>query len=370
MKNKQLLLNVIMIALFLQFASSCNAQTVKNNAAVTTGKGLKDYYNNFFTTGVAVSTRSIKNEEEVQLILQNFKSITPENAMKMGPIHPKENEYNWTDADAIVDFAVQHHLKIRGHNLCWHEQTPNWFFKDSTGNLVTKAVLLQRLKDHITTVVNRYKGKIYAWDVVNEAIDDNPNNFLRNSLFYQVCGEDFITKAFEYAHAADPDAILFYNDYNTERKEKTDRIYTLLKTLKEKGVPLNAVGLQGHWSIFEPTQNELEYTIQKFASLGLTIQVTEMDLSVYKWEKEPRIKSATDIDILTPQLEQQQVEKYKMLFSVFRKYKQYITGITFWNISDRSTWLDTYPVKGRKNYPLLFDTHLQPKKAFWEVVNF
>ena len=367
MKNKQFLLTAILIGLLLQYTSFSNAQGVKNNTA---GKGLKDYYNNYFTTGVAVSPRSIKNEEEVQLILQNFESITPENAMKMGPIHPKENEYNWTDADAIVDFAVQHHLKIRGHNLCWHEQTPNWFFKDSTGNLVTKAVLLQRLKDHITTVVNRYKGKIYAWDVVNEAIDDNPNNFLRNSLFYQVCGEDYIIKAFEYAHAADPDAILFYNDYNTERKEKTDRIYTLLKTLKEKGAPVNAVGLQGHWSIFEPTQNELEYSIQKFASLGLTIQVTEMDVSVYKWEKEPRIKSATDIDILTPELEQQQAEKYKMLFSVFRKYKQYITGVTFWNISDRTTWLDTYPVRGRKNYPLLFDTHLQLKKAFWEVVNF
>ena len=370
MKNKQLFLISILITLLLQYASFSNAQTVKNNAAATTGKGLKDYYNNYFTTGVAVSPGSIKNEEEVQLILQNFGSITPENAMKMGPIHPTEKEYNWTDADAIVDFAVQHNLKIRGHNLCWHEQTPNWFFKDSAGNLVTKAVLLQRLKDHITTVVNRYKGKIYAWDVVNEAIDDNPNNFLRNSLFYQICGEDFIDKAFEYAHAADPDAILFYNDYNTERKEKTDRIYTLLKKLKEKGVPVNAVGLQGHWSIFEPTQNELEYTIQKFASLGLTIQVTEMDVSVYKWEKEPRIKSATDIDVLTPELENQQAQKYKMLFSIFRKYKQYITGITFWNISDRSTWLDTYPVKGRKNYPLLFDTNLQPKKAFWEVVNF
>ena len=370
MKNKQLFLISILITLLLQYASFSNAQTVKNNAAATTGKGLKDYYNNYFTTGVAVSPGSIKNEEEVQLILQNFGSITPENAMKMGPIHPTEKEYNWIDADAIVDFAVQHNLKIRGHNLCWHEQTPNWFFKDSAGNLVTKAVLLQRLKDHITTVVNRYKGKIYAWDVVNEAIDDNPNNFLRNSLFYQICGEDFIDKAFEYAHAADPDAILFYNDYNTERKEKTDRIYTLLKNLKEKGVPVNSVGLQGHWSIFEPTQNELEYTIQKFASLGLTIQVTEMDVSVYKWEKEPRIKSATDIDVLTPELENQQAQKYKMLFSIFRKYKQYITGITFWNISDRSTWLDTYPVKGRKNYPLLFDTNLQPKKAFWEVVNF
>ena len=370
MKNKQLLLTAILIALLLQYTSFSNAQAVKKNAAVTTVKGLKEYYNNYFTTGVAVSPLSIKNEDEVQLILQNFESITPENAMKMGPIHPKENEYNWKDADAIVDFAVQHHLKIRGHNLCWHEQTPDWFFKDSAGKLVTKTILLQRLKEHITTVVNRYKGKIYAWDVVNEAIDDNPNNFLRNSLFYQICGEDFIAKAFEYAHAADPGAILFYNDYNTERKEKTDRIYILLKTLKEKGVPVNAVGLQGHWSIFEPTQNELEYTIQKFASLSLTIQITEMDVSVYKWEKEPRIKSATDIDVLTPELEQQQAEKYKMLFSVFRKYKQYITGVTFWNISDRSTWLDTYPVKGRKNYPLLFDTHLQPKKAFWEVVNF
>ena len=303
MKNKQLFLIAILIALLLQYASFSNAQTVKNNASATTGKGLKDYYNNYFTTGVAVSPGSIKNEEAVQLILQNFGSITPENAMKMGPIHPTEKDYNWIDADAIVDFAVQHHLKIRGHNLCWHEQTPNWFFKDSAGNLVTKSVLLQRLKDHITTVVNRYKGKIYAWDVVNEAIDDNPNNFLRNSLFYQICGEDFISKAFEYAHAADPDAILFYNDYNTERREKTDRIYTLLKNLKKKGVPVNAVGLQGHWSIFEPTQNELEYTIQKFASLGLTIQVTEMDVSVYKWEKEPRIKSATDIDVLTPELE-------------------------------------------------------------------
>ncbi|MBC7510456.1 MAG: endo-1,4-beta-xylanase [Ferruginibacter sp.] len=370
MKNKQLFLTGIIIALLLQCPSFISAQAVKNNAAVNSDKGLKDYYHPYFTTGVAVSPQSIKNKDEVQLILQNFESITPENAMKMGPIHPKENEYNWKDADAIVDFAVQHHLKIRGHNLCWHEQTPNWFFKDSTGKLVTKAVLLQRLKEHISMVVNRYKGKIYAWDVVNEAIDDNPNNFFRNSLFYQVCGEDFIAKAFEYAHAADPDAILFYNDYNTERKEKTDRIYTLLKTLKEKSVPVNAIGLQGHWSIFEPVQNQLEYTIQKFASLGLTIQVTEMDVSVYKWEKEPRIKSATDIDILTPELEQQQTEKYKMLFSVFRKYKQYITGVTFWNISDRSTWLDTYPVRGRKNYPLLFDTRLEPKKAFWEVVNF
>ena len=335
-----------------------------------TGKGLNDYYKNYFTIGVAISSRSIINKEEANLITHQFGSITPENAMKMGPIHPKENEYFWKDADSIVAFAQAHHLKIRGHNLCWHEQTPSWFFKDASGNLVTKEVLLQRLKDHITTVVNRYKGKIYAWDVVNEAIDDNPNNFLRNSLFYQICGEDFIVKAFEYAHAADPKAILFYNDYNTERKEKADRIYTLLKKLKDKGVPINAVGLQGHWSIFEPTQNELEYTINKFVSLGLKIQVTELDVSIYKWEKEKRKKAATDADVLTPELEQAQAEKYKMLFATFRKYKNDITGITFWNTSDKSSWLDNYPVTGRKNYPLLFDVNYQPKKAFWEVVKF
>ena len=361
---------VLAVSMLINMQQYTYAQSQKLSKPIDSVKGLKDFYKNYFTMGVAVSPRSLANKEEVQLILKNFESITSENTMKMGPIHPKENVYYWKDADAIVDFAVQHRLKIRGHNLCWHEQTPAWFFKDSSGNLVTKTGLLHRLKDHITTVVNRYKGKVYAWDVVNEAVDDNPNNFLRNSLFYQICGDDFIAKAFEYAHAADPGAILFYNDYNTERKEKTDRIYILLKTLKEKGVPINAIGLQGHWSIFEPTQNELEYTIKKFASLDLKIQVTEMDVSVYKWEKKPRIKSATDIDVLTPELEQQQAEKYKMLFSVFRKYKQYITGVTFWNISDRSTWLDTYPVKGRKNYPLLFDTHLQPKKAFWEVVNF
>lgn len=351
---------------------------IKDNGSATrlttsktdSSKGLNDYYKNYFTIGVAVSKASITDKESADLITQQFGSITPENAMKMGPIHPKENIYNWKDADAIVAFAQAHHLKIRGHNLCWHQQTPAWFFKDSAGNLVTKNVLLQRLKDHITTVVNRYKGKIYAWDVVNEAIDDNPSNFLRNSLFYKICGEDFITKAFEYAHAADPQAILFYNDYNTERKEKADRIYTLLKKLKDNGTPIDAIGLQGHWSIFEPSQSELEYTINKFASLKLKIQITELDVSIYKWEKDVRKKLSTDADTYTPELEEAQTAKYKMLFTIFRKYKKDITGVTFWNVSDKYTWLDTYPVIGRKNYPLLFDVNYQPKKAFWEVVKF
>jgi len=336
-------------------------------------KGLKDYYKDYFPVGVAVSVRNITGPDTI-LILQQFNSLTPENAMKMGPIHPEEGRYNWKDADAIVDFATSHGLRIRGHNLCWHEQTPPWLFKDARGNDVSKEVLLQRLKDHITTVVNRYKGRIYAWDVVNEAVADNggPDNtqILRNSPWYRICGDEFIIKAFEYAHAADPQAQLFYNDYNTERPEKRQRVYRLLKQLVDAGVPITGVGIQAHWSIFEPSPDDLRATINLFSGLGLKVQITELDISVYPWEKERRALRPGESDAYTPQLQQQQADQYKKVFSVLREYKGKVTGLTFWNISDKHTWLDDYPVRGRKNYPLLFDTAGQPKKAYWEVVNF
>ena len=288
----------------------------------------------------------------------------------MGPIHPEENRYNWKDADSIVAFAQAHGLKVRGHNLCWHEQTPKWLFRDSTGNMVTKEVLLKRLRDHITTVVNRYKGKIYAWDVVNEAVDDDSTKFLRNSLWYQICGEDFIAKAFEYAHEADPNAKLFYNDYNTERPEKRERVYRLLKKLVDAKVPINAVGIQAHWSVYEPQPEELIATIKKFASLGLKVQVTELDISIYPCEKNRRAMQAGESDAYTAGSEKKQSDKYAQVFKIFREYRNVITGVTFWNISDKHTWLDGYPVPGRKNYPLLFDQNLQPKKAYWKVVDF
>lgn len=331
--------------------------------------GLKDYYKSFFYMGTAVSTRSLSGGEG-ELIKREFNSLTPENAMKMQPIHPEENRYYWKDADSIVNFAQANGLKVRGHNLCWHEQAPDWLFKGIDGKQVTKEVLLARLKSHIFTVVKRYKGKIYAWDVVNEAIDDDSTKFLRNSLWYQICGEDFIAKAFEYAHEADPDAILFYNDYNTERPEKRDRIYQLLKKLKDAGVPVQGVGLQGHWSIFEPSTKELTDAIDKYASLGLKVQITELDVSVYPWEKEKRNLRPGESDVFTPELEKKQVDKYKEIFKVLRDHKDVITGVTFWNVSDKHSWLDEYPVKDRKNYPLLFDQQLQPKRAYQEVIKF
>lgn len=338
---------------------------------VDSSKGLKDYYNNYFPIGVAVSPQALKRADESQLIIQQFNSITPENAMKMGPIHPKENEYNWKDADSIVAFAQRHHIKIRGHNLCWHNQVPNWLFTDSAGNKVTKNVLLQRLKDHITTVVGRYKGIVYAWDVVNEAVSDKPDEYLRNSLWYQICGEEFIAKAFEYAHAADPGALLFYNDYNEISPVKREKIYRLVKSLRDAGVPVSGIGLQGHWAINEPSAPQLDSTIARFAGLGIKVQITELDISVYPKEHTARERQEADNNTaFTVEKETKQMQVYKMCFDIFRKYKNVLSGVTFWNISDRSSWLDNFPVRGRKDYPLLFDKDLKPKKAFWEVVKF
>jgi endo-1,4-beta-xylanase len=333
-------------------------------------QGLKDYYKDYFTIGVAVSPQALKTEE-ANLIVQQFGSMTPENAMKMGPIHPRENVYNWAGGDSIAAFAQRHNMKLRGHTLCWHNQAPNWFFKDSAGKEVSKEVLLQRLKEHITAVVSRYKGKIYAWDVVNEVISDKPGEYFRPSIWYKICGEEFVARAFEYAHAADPDALLFYNDYNEINPGKREKIIRMVKDLQAKGVPVHGVGLQGHWAVNEPSQEQLDKTLSDFSALGLKLQVTELDISVYPKEHDARERKPSDYDtVFTADKEAKQMDVYKMCFELFRKYKANISAITFWNISDRHSWLDDFPVRGRKDYPLLFDRELKPKKAFWEVVKF
>ncbi len=333
-------------------------------------KGLKDYYKSYFPIGVAVTPRQLQDSAQRVLILKHFNSLTAENAMKMEPIHPEENRYDWSGADAIVNFAVENGLRVRGHTLCWHNQAPKWMFYDQSGKLVSKELLLARLKAHIHAVVGRYKGKIYAWDVVNEAVSDDPGQLLRNSLWYQICGEDFIAKAFEYAHEADPNAILFYNDYNTEHPGKRTRIFQLLKKLVDSGVPVQAIGLQGHWSVKDPSQELLKTSIEQYASLGLKVQVTELDLSIYTNDKMPSPEPGGTVSGFSPALEQQQMDQYTRLFQVFREQKTSLTGITFWNLSDRHSWLDNFPVRGRKNYPLLFDINMEPKKAYWKVVSF
>lgn len=384
---KTYFIKLISCTALLAVSLCCIQWTSRNKPPVRKAseeEGLKDYYKKYFPIGVAVNMAALQSPE-ADLIIKEFNSVTPENDMKMGPIHPEENRYNWTNADAIVDFATKHNIRIRGHNLLWHNQAPAWLFKDSAGNQVTKAVLLARLKEHITTVVNRYKGKIYAWDVVNEAIDDNPANYLRNSLWYKICGEDFIAKAFEYAHAADPKAALFYNDYNSEDEYKREKIYRLLKSLKDAGVPITGVGMQGHWKLNDPSPEMIRKAIERYASLGLKIQITELDITVRE-RNGPRAANATlPADSgLTPTLAQRQADRYKQIFEIFREYKKVITGVTFWNVSDEYSWLDmrggglaggaaageTTTRTVRKAYPLLFDENLQRKQAYWSVVNF
>ena len=347
--------------------------TIRTISAYTNeaeNSGLSKYYADYFPIGVAVSPRSLKTEES-DLIKKEFNSITAENAMKMGPIHPKEDEFFWTDADSIVAFAQRNKMKIRGHTLCWHNQTPKWMFVDAKGDTVSKDVLLQRLKNHITAVVSRYKGKIYAWDVVNEVISDKPGEFYRQSAWYKICGEEFIEKAFRYAHEADPDALLFYNDYNEIDSAKREKIYKMVTQLKAAGTPIHGIGLQGHWAINEPTRDQLDKTLSRFAATGLKLQITELDISVYPKEHNAREQKPEDANnVFTPEREQKQLEVYTMCFELFRKYKQSITGVTFWNISDRRSWLDNFPVRGRKDYPLLFDKDLKPKDVYWKVIKF
>ena len=359
-----LTLVVVLVCCNSSLTSQKSNNTLTNNAS---GKGLKDYYKDYFPFGVAVNLRALKGGDSA-LIANEFNSITAENAMKMGPIHPEENRYYFNDADAIVNFGLKHNMRIRGHNLLWHRQAPTWFFTDKNGQQVSKEVLLQRLKEHITTVVKRYKGKIYAWDVVNEAIDDDSVKFLRNTPFYSIGGDDIIAKAFQYAHEADPDAILFYNDYATERPSKRDRIYKLLKQLTDAKVPVHGMGIQGHWNLTHPTEKELKDAIEKYASLGLKVQVTELDISIYPSGRSGT-ENADSIRLKTP-WQEKQADQYKKVFKIFRDYKNVISGVTFWNVSDHYSWLDNEPVRGRKNYPLLFDENLQPKKAYGEVVDF
>ena len=332
-------------------------------------KGLKDHFKDYFSIGASVSPQALKREEAT-LILKEFNSITAENAMKMGPIHPFEKVYNWAGGDSIVAFAKRNGMKMRGHTLCWHNQSPRWFFTDSTtGQQVTKEVLLQRLKDHITAVVSRYKGDIYAWDVVNEAISDKKDEYYKPTPFYQIAGEEFIAKAFQWAHEADPNALLFYNDYNEIDPVKREKIIRMIKDLKAKGVPVHGIGLQGHWALNEPSKDQLDKTLKDFSELGMPLHITELDISVYPKEHNARERKAEDYDtVFTAEKEQKQIEVYKTCFEMFRKYKKHITSVTFWNISDKSSWLDNFPVRGRKDYPLLFDTQLKPKKAYWEVI--
>jgi endo-1,4-beta-xylanase len=325
-------------------------------------EGLKDYYtpDGYFYMGVAIPQSFIDNQKKADLIKRHFNSVTAENDMKWSSLQPTEGNFNFTNADKIVAFAQANGMRVRGHCLCWHNQVPSWIFKDGTST-ASKELVLQRLRTHITTVMTHFKGKVYAWDVVNEAIDDGSSVY-RNSQWYAICGEDYIIEAFKAARAADPDAKLFYNDYTAIDPVKRNKIYDLLVKLKEQNI-VDGMGLQGHWNINYPASNLIEDAFNKYKSLGVELQITEMDVSVYSSSSSPE-------SAYTDGMAQLLTYAYGRYFVAFRTNKDYITGVTFWGLADDNTWLDNFPVAGRKNYPLLFDENLDPKAAYFEVIDF
>lgn len=361
---------------FILFAISCGAMSCNKDEPPVDGNtrpknleeynritdGLKDYFTpaDYFYMGVAIPPSFIDNQKKTNLIKRHFNSITAENDMKWSNLQPTEGTFTFTNADKIVAFAQTNGMKVRGHCLCWHNQVPSWVFKDGIAD-ASKELVLQRLRTHITTVVNHFKGKVYAWDAVNEAIDDGSLTY-RASKWFTICGEDYIFEAFTAARSADPEAILFYNDYTAIDPTKRDKIYDLLVKLKAHNL-VDGMGLQGHWNLSYPSNSLINDALNKYISLGLQIQITEMDVSVYT--------SNSDAEsAYTDALAQRQTVAFERYFLAFRNFKDDITGITFWGLADDYTWLDNFPVAGRKNYPLLFDENLDPKSAYFEVIDF
>ena len=356
--------------LLASLALTASAQFGRNPDA-NPDKGYKDTYQGYFTVGVAVNMRNINDPATVEIIKKNYNSVTAENDMKPISVHPKEGVWTWDNADAIANFCRQNGIKMRGHCLCWHSQFCDWMFTDKNGKEVTKEVFYKRLREHIHTVVNRYKDVVYAWDVVNEAMSDagrgwrgqEPNPY-RESRAYKLCGDEFIAKAFEFAHEADPNAILVYNDYNAFQPAKRDRIYNMVKKMQAAGVPITGIGMQGHYNAYGPDESEVEEAIKKYSELVKHIQVTELDIRLNE-EMGGQLQFSRGQEGAAPgHLVTMQTDRYIKLFRLFRKYKDIIDNVTFWNVSDRDSWV------GVNNHPLPFDENLRPKQVYYSLKNF
>jgi endo-1,4-beta-xylanase len=337
---------------------------------------LKDAFAADFRIGAAIGTAQIMNDDSaaLELVARHFNSITPENLLKWMNIHPQPDRYNFEPADRFVEFGGQHDMWIVGHTLVWHSQTPRWVFQDDDGNPLDRDALIARMQDHIRTVVGRYRGRIHAWDVVNEAIDEDGN--LRNSPWNRIIGPDYLEKAFEFAHEADPDAELYYNDYNEWKPAKMRGIIEFVERLQAKGIRIDGVGLQGHWGWDYPTPDELENMFAEYAKLGVKLMITELDMNVLPQprrgqtgaEISRRFEASRDLnpypDGLPDEVQQALAERYAYVFRNFLEHRDIIDRVTFWGVHDGHSWLNNWPVRGRTAYPLLFDRQLQPKPAF------
>lgn len=340
---------------------------------------LKDAFSGKFYIGAALNSRQIEGNspDEINVVKEHFNAIVAENCMKSGPVHPRQEEYNFSTADRFVEFGVKNNLFITGHTLIWHSQAPAWFFTDSQGNNVSKEVLIQRMKDHISTVVGRYKGKVKGWDVVNEAVLDDGS--FRKSKFYQIIGEDFIKLAFQFAYEADPEAELYYNDYSMAIPEKRDGVVAMVKKLQENGVKIDGIGMQCHIGLDYPDIKDFKESIEAFAALGVNVMITEMDISVLpspdrsvgaevsaSFEYKQKLNPYTDG--ITDSANAKFEKRYLDFFKLFLEHKDVISRVTLWGVNDGNSWKNNWPVRGRTDYPLLFDRDNQAKPVVWQII--
>ncbi len=345
-----------------------------SNAAEQDVPVLKEVFKNHFLIGGAMNRWVIagRDANAAALAEKHFNTATAENAMKWQRIYPRIDQYNWGPADEFMEFCKKNKMAAIGHCLVWHSQVPRWVFLDNEGNDLTRDALLNRMKNHIDTVVGRYKGRIKGWDVVNEALEGDGS--LRKSKWLEIIGEDaeekkydYIEKAFQWAQEADPDTELYYNDYGLETsKKKTDGAVEIVKHLKSKGIRIDAVGIQLHGGLEYPSAEGLEYAITSLAATGVKVMITELDIRTrrrgYRGADISRVnrQSTTDSNANSEETQKKVAEKYTEIFSILNKHKDDVKRVTFWGIYDGASWIG--------GSPLLFDRSYQPKEAFFAVV--
>jgi endo-1,4-beta-xylanase len=341
-------------------------------------KSIREVYRPYFPVGAAVGPQHLATVDGV--IVKHFNHLTAENDMKFGPIHPGPDAWAFENADAVADYARKHDMKMTGHTLIWHHMQPDWLFADLTpGDAKSIETLRERLKNHIFTVVERYADVIDNWDVVNEAVSNDPSKVYRDgsedSKWYEIYGDEtYVYDAFVFAKEAlekatgSAEGKLYYNDYNfPQKKDNIMKVVTWLRD--EKGIPVDGVGIQAHWNLEWPSVAEIQSVIDLIAGAGFKVKISELDISVYPeddwtnkvWAPEKPFDEA---------LQDKQAARYKALFELFRKNAAIITSVTLWGVSDDATWLDTFPVDNRNNYPLLFDDNHQPKQSVVEITSF
>ena len=336
--------------------------------------GLKDAYAKKFLIGTAGDVPRGYSAIELANIKSNYNIITPENCMKPQPTHPSENVYDFRTPDALVAWCQTNNIKVWGHTLAWHAQTPNWFFQGTNGQQVTREVAMERLSNHIHTVVGHFKGQVYGWDVVNEAINDQgggKTENLRNDSWVRAIGPDFLTMAFKWAHEADPKAKLYYNDYNIDQDTNYDQAtprysgkhassMLLLKRLIKDGAPIDGVGIQGHWHLYNNI-SDIEKAITDYESLGLKISISELDVTA-TGSNSGAFGGGGGGGAVTADALQKQAEIYAKMFDIFNRHAKSMSRVTFWGISDTRSWR-------RGQAPLVFDGQLNPKPAYQAILD-